>query len=94
MNRPFIQKRIDAALNQIIAERDTVLRLPAGDDRSARLAALFDREADLWGELHEATTSPTQARAAIRARQYATSEATRLRSTPRSRVSARPSRAA
>lgn len=90
MSRPFIQKRIDAELNQIIAERDAVLRFPAGDDRFARLAALFTREAELWGELHEATASTTQARAAIRARQYAQSEAARLWT----RVTAQPAKAA
>jgi hypothetical protein len=79
MKRPPVQQRIDAELNDIIAERDTALRLPACDEKLTRLAALFTREADLWGELHETTTSTTQARAAIRARQYAMSEAARWR---------------
>lgn len=86
MSGPFIQKRVDDALNEIIAERDTVLRLPRGAAKSARLADLFEREADLWSELYDGTTSTTQARAAIRARQYARMEAARLRS----QVSAQP----
>ncbi len=80
MNRPFIRKRVDDALNEIIADRDTALRVLTGRDKLARLADLFAREAELWGELHEVTASTTQARAAIRARQYAQSEAARLRS--------------
>jgi len=90
MKRPPVQQRIDAELNEIISERDTALRLPAGDEKFARLAALLAREADLWGDLHEITTSTTQARAAIRARQYALSEAARWRS----RVGAPPASAA
>lgn len=80
MNAPAIHKRFNSALDAIIAKRDSALRLPAGRGQRTRLAELFDQEAALWGELHEATSSSVQARAAIRARQYAQSEATRLRS--------------
>jgi hypothetical protein len=82
MTTAYIQKRIDSALNEIIAERDSLLQLPRSLDRRARLATLFDQEAAIWGDLYEATSSPTHARAAIRARQYAQSEAARLRPTP------------
>ena len=90
MNRPSIQQRVDDALNEIITDRDTALRVLIGRDKLARLADLFAREAELWGQLHEVTTSTTQARAAIRARQYAQSEAARLRS----RIAASPATAA
>ncbi len=90
MKRPPVQQRIDTELNDIIADRDIALRLPAHDEKYTRLAALFTREADLWGELHEATTSTTQARAAIRARHYAMAEALRCRS----RIHAQPMGAA
>ena len=89
-NRPFIRQRVDDALNEIIAGRESALRALTGRDKLARVADLLAWEAELWGELHEVTTSITQARAAIRARQHAQSEAARLRS----RAAASPAMAA
>lgn len=82
MTTMSIHKRVDAALNALIAERDTLLQLPDSLDRRARLADLFEEEAAIWADLYEATSSPTHARAAIRARQYAQNEADRLRPKP------------
>lgn len=79
MRRLPSQQSLDAQLNEIIAERDVALRYPPRDDLSTRLADLFTREAAVWGQLYEATASITAAKAAIRARQYATSEAARWR---------------
>jgi hypothetical protein len=82
MSTMSIHKRVDAALNALIAERDLLLQLPDSLDRRARLAGLFEQEAVVWADLYEATSSPTHARAAIRARQYAQTEAARLRPAP------------
>lgn len=79
LTQPAIAKRIDAEVDRLIAERDALLRLPDGPAKNAHLADLFDHEASLWGELYDATSSATLARAAIRARHYARSEAARLR---------------
>ena len=86
MRRIPSQQNLDAQLTDIIAERDKALRYPASDERCTRLADLFTREATVWGQFYEATASITAAKAAIRARQYAISEAARWRA----RTTARP----
>ena len=64
---PTTVQRVDAALDQLQKDRERVLAAPAGAQRSACMAELYELEARCWSVLFELTRTRAHWRAALAA---------------------------
>lgn len=62
-----VARRIDAALDELQKDREHVLASFAGSERCARMAALYQLEAQCWSALFECTRVRVHWRAALAA---------------------------
>lgn len=73
--RAVVAAHLDEALERVLRLRDQLLTNPDAEDRSARLAVVFESEARAWSQIFEAARSRVVCRAALGAAEFARANA-------------------